>query len=194
MWANFVSANNQNSARKKIILYVCLLSTTAIYAQNTEKMSNKNNAPGQVIRKGKLIYSEITVHATPQKVWGILTDFSKYPSWNPFIKSFKGQPVVGKTIEAHICPPGAKGMTFKPEILQYKQNEELRWIGKLFVTHLFDGEHTFLLRDNNDGTTTLMQFERFRGILVPIFKKMLDVNTQEGFKQMNEALKQQAEQ
>ena len=34
-----------------------------------------------------------------------------------------------------------------------------------------------------------MQFERFRGILVPLMKKMLDNNTKDGFNQMNQALK-----
>ena len=167
--------------------------TTNIYAQNSNKMNNQSNAHGQVISKGKLVYSEITINATPQKVWSVLTDFSNYPSWNPFITSFNGQPVVGKKIVAHICPPGAKGMTFKPVILQYTPNHELRWIGKLFISHLFDGEHTFILKDNGNGTTTLMQYERFRGILVSLFKKMLDVNTRDGFSQMNEAVKKRAE-
>jgi len=58
---------------------------------------------------------------------------------------------------------------------------------------LFDGEHKFELIDNNNGTTTFVQSEKFTGILVPLFRKMLDVNTRNGFSLMNEKLKELAE-
>lgn len=62
-------------------------------------MNNKSNAYGQVIKNGKQLYTEITIKATPEKVWAVLTDFSAYPSWNPFVKSIKGTPVVGRPID-----------------------------------------------------------------------------------------------
>ena len=176
-------------------LLICLAIVNGIWAQTKTDM-NKNNiaaAHGQVITKGKMVYSEITINATPERVWAVLTDFGSYPSWNPFITSFKGIPVVGKQVEAFLQPPAAKGMTFKPQILQYERNKELRWIGKLGIGWIFDGEHAFVLKANNDGTTTLMQYEHFRGILVPFMKKMLDNNTLQGFRMMNEALKKRVE-
>ncbi|WP_205685604.1 SRPBCC domain-containing protein [Flavipsychrobacter stenotrophus] len=81
----------------------------------------------------------------------------------------------------------------QPEVINYEANRELRWIGKLFASHIFDGEHAFVLHDNGDGTTTFMQYEHFRGILVPFLKKMLDVDTKASFMQMNEALKKRVE-
>ncbi len=157
-------------------------------------MNNKNQANGQVITNGKMVYTEITIKATPEKVWNVFTDFEAYPSWNPFIKAFKGNPVVGGNIEALLQLPNAKPMTFKPRVLQYEQqNKELRWIGKLFVSRIFDGEHTFKLIDNGDGTTTFMQYEHFRGILIPFMAKMLDVDTRNGFQLMNEKLKERVE-
>jgi hypothetical protein len=155
---------------------------------------NKNaNAYGQVIKNGKQLYTEISINATPAKVWAVLTNFSAYPSWNPFIKSFKGKPMVGEPIEVLLQPEGSKGMTMKPEVLNYEPNKELRWIGQLFASHIFDGEHAFVLRDNGDGTTTFMQYEHFRGILVPLLKQMLDVDTKASFMKMNEALKRRVE-
>jgi hypothetical protein len=62
------------------------------------------------------------------------------------------------------------------------------------VKGLFDGEHKFELIDNKNGTTTFIQSEKFNGILVPLFNKMLNNNTTKGFKMMNEKLKQLAEQ
>jgi len=141
----------------------------------------------------KAITTEILIQATPEKVWSVLTDFDHYAHWNPFIKSITGNVAVGNKIKARIEPPGASGMTFKPTVLVYTEATEFRWLGHLFMKGLFDGEHCFRLTDNKDGTTTFVQSEQFEGILVPLFNKMLDTNTIEGFRQMNEKLKQEAE-
>lgn len=138
----------------------------------------------------KEIKTEIQIAASPEKVWAILTDFEAYPTWNPFIKSLTGDVNVGNTITARIEPPKANGMTFKPKVLAFEANQEFRWIGHLLVPGLFDGEHRFQLIDNGNGTTTFIQSEKFKGILVPLFKKMLDINTVNGFNEMNQKLKE----
>ena len=147
-----------------------------------------------VTAMAKEIKTEILINATPEKVWSILTDFDNYPNWNPFIKSIKGDVKVGNKITVRIEPPEAKGMTFKPKVLSFDQNKEFRWIGKLLFKGLFDGEHKFELIDNGNGTTTFRQSEKFKGIFVPLFKKQLDNNTKNGFEEMNNKLKELAEQ
>ncbi len=141
----------------------------------------------------KEIKTTIQINASPEKVWSILTNFENYPKWNPFIKSIKGDVKVGNKITARIEPPGAKGMTFKPRILAYETNKELKWLGHLWFSGLFDGEHIFELIDNGNGTTTFIQREKFKGLLVPMFKKMLDINSLNGFDNMNKKLKELAE-
>ncbi len=136
----------------------------------------------------KEIKTSIIINSTPEKVWSILSDTANYPSWNPFIKSIKGDFVVGKTIVADI-----DGMTFKPEVLVVKQQKEIRWIGRLFFKGIFDGEHSFHIDDNKDGSVTFRQEEKFNGILVGMFSKKLDTDTKSGFEAMNEALKALAE-
>ena len=142
----------------------------------------------------KEIRTEIIIHATPLRVWEVLTDFKKYPEWNPFIKSIAGTLREGNTIVAKMQPPGGSGMTFKPKLLAVRNAQELRWLGHLFFPGLFDGEHIFELYENTDSSTTFVQREKFTGILVPLFKKMLDVNTVQGFQLMNKKLKEIAEQ
>jgi len=142
----------------------------------------------------KQIKTEILIHATPEKVWSILTNFDNYPKWNPFIKSVKGEVKVGNKITVRIEPPGSKGMTFKPKVLTFETNKELKWLGRLLFAGFFDGEHQFELVDNGNRTTTFRQSEIFKGILVPLFKKQLDNNTKRGFEEMNKKLKEIAEQ
>ena len=40
----------------------------------------------------KEIVREIEINAPPSRVWQVLTDFEKYPTWNPFIKKITGIP------------------------------------------------------------------------------------------------------
>lgn len=100
----------------------------------------------------KEIKTEILIHATPDKVWTILTNFENYPNWNPFIKSVIGEVKVGNKITVRIEPPKEKGMTFKPTVLIYEANKELRWIGRL----LFPG----LLTENTNLNSLTMEMEQ----------------------------------
>lgn len=136
----------------------------------------------------KRVETEILISADPQKVWSVLTDFESYPNWNPFVKSLTGKVREGNKIKV-VLP----GMKFKPTVLKFKTAKEFRWIGHLLFKGLFDGEHSFVLIDNKNGTTTLKHSEQFSGILVPFFKKKLDTDTKDGFVQMNVALKKRAE-
>jgi len=141
----------------------------------------------------KEIKTEIIINAAPEKVWAVLTDFENYPVWNPFIKSLKGEVAVGKEITILLSPPESSERTFKPTILVYQPAKELRWLGHFLFTGLFDGEHKFELIDNHDGTTTFKQSEDFGGILLWFFSGKIFENTENGFKQMNQKLKELAE-
>ncbi|WP_342328936.1 SRPBCC domain-containing protein [Pedobacter sp. FW305-3-2-15-E-R2A2] len=141
----------------------------------------------------KEIKTEILINARPESVWAILTAFDQYPNWNPFIKSISGDQAVGTQLVVRIEPPEATGMTFKPKVLAFEANKEFRWIGHLLFSGLFDGEHKFELIDHGNGTTTFIQSEKFKGILVSLFAKQLDNNTRRGFMEMNVKLKALAE-
>jgi len=139
----------------------------------------------------KKIETEITIHASPEKIWKILTDFENYPTWNPFITNIQGAIEEGKHIQVKIEPQKGKEMVFKPVIVSKKEGKELSWLGKLLFKGIFDGEHKFELIDNKNGTTRFIQSEHFSGFLVPFFN--LD-HTAIGFNNMNQKLKELAEQ
>jgi len=141
----------------------------------------------------KEIYTEIEINASPGKIWNILTDFKRFPEWNPFIKSLTGEVKVGSKINVFLEPPGVKGMMISPVVTSFESNRGFSWQGHLFVTGLFDGKHQFELIDNGNGTTKFIHKEDFGGILIPLFRKMLEVNTFEAFKMMNQKLKELSE-
>jgi hypothetical protein len=84
-------------------------------------------------------------------------------------------------------------MTFKPRVLKAEPNRELRWLGRLFVPRLFDGEHMFTIEPMGTDHVRFVQREAFTGLLVPLLMRSLDASTRRGFEEMNNALKARAE-
>jgi hypothetical protein len=138
------------------------------------------------------IETSIEIDAPAARVWALLTDFSAVPTWNPFIRSISGQLAQGARLSVHIAPPGQSGMRFKPTVLALRPERELRWLGRLIIPGLFDGEHYFLLDPLAETRTRLTQGEKFSGVLVGVLRSALSA-TEAGFKAMNAALKQRAE-
>ena len=141
----------------------------------------------------KNIHTEIEINASPEKVWSILADFEKYPEWNPFITSIKGNLQEGAKLNARIELVDSKAMTFKPTCLKAEHNSELRWLGHLLVKGIFDGEHIFKMKAIEGGKTKFVQAENFSGLLVPMMWKSLEPKTLKSFGMMNKALKERAE-
>jgi hypothetical protein len=141
----------------------------------------------------KEIHTEVEINAPAERVWRMLTDFRAYPEWNPFVRRVEGEARVGARLHVDIQPSSAKKMSFRPTVLAADPNRELRWLGRLWLPGLFDGEHSFSIEPLREGRVRFVQRERFGGLLVPFLWKMLDDHTRRGFEEMNRALKLRAE-
>ena len=140
------------------------------------------------------IRSEIEIAANADRVWRVLTDFSVYPDWNPFIRRISGEQNPGSRLNVTIQPDGSKPMSFKPRLLVFSPRKELRWKGQVLVRGLFDGEHCFQLVETSAGKVRFTQAEIFSGLLVPLLLRgSMLAGTERGFAAMNEALKKRAE-
>ncbi len=142
----------------------------------------------------KELRSEIEIQASAERVWQVLTDFASFPQWNPFMRRASGEVKAGARLEVRIQPSGARGMTFKPTVLKAVPNRELRWLGRLLIPGLFDGEHILSIEPLAANRVRFVQREVFTGLLVPLFARGLDTGTRRGFEEMNQALKARAEQ
>lgn len=141
----------------------------------------------------KELITQIDIDAPASRVWEILTCFEEYPRWNPFIRSAEGELVEGGRLKILIQPSGTKAMAFRARLLTVDAPRELRWLGKLLIPRLFDGEHRFRIEPLSENSVRFHHSEKFRGILVPLFSRSLDRDTLRGFNEMNMALKEQAE-
>ncbi|MBI2735827.1 MAG: SRPBCC domain-containing protein [Rhodospirillales bacterium] len=137
------------------------------------------------------IATAIDIDAPAAVVWRVLVDFSSYPEWNPFIRRINGEAKVGSRLEVTVQPANRKPMTFRPTVRMAEPDRELRWLGRVLLPGIFDGEHAFIIEPRAGGCR-LRHEETFRGILVPAFGAMLD-DTAASFASLNSALKQRCE-
>ena len=141
----------------------------------------------------KLIKTEIVIEASVEQVWAVLMDFSAYPEWNPFIRKLEGNAVLGKRLIVNIQPPQQKVMKFRPTVITMKPHEEFAWKGILLIPGIFDGTHRFILEKLSNNYTKFTQTEVFAGLLkAPLFS-FIGKSTEQGFKLMNEALKERSQ-
>ena len=139
------------------------------------------------------LVTDIEITAAAGRVWRHLTDFASYPEWNPFIRRAEGTLRPGARVRVYVQPPGGRGMEFRPIVIAYVPERELRWRGRLLVPGLFDGEHGFSIEPLRGGRVRFVHREHFSGVLVRLLWRTLDRDTRRGFEAMNAALKARAE-
>ncbi|MFN0064273.1 MAG: SRPBCC family protein [Myxococcaceae bacterium] len=137
----------------------------------------------------KEIETEIRINASPAKVWQVFMANHDWSAWNPFIVKSEGRMDVGQRVTNTMVMTGRKPMTFRPTILKADPEKELRWLGRLLIPGIFDGEHYFQLEASGGGTR-FVQGEKFSGLL----SGMLNLDeVRASFSALNEALKKRVE-
>jgi len=140
----------------------------------------------------RTLEARIDIDAPVDRVWAVLRDTAAYAEWNPFIRTIEGALQPGSRLTVRIEPPGGSGVTFKPTVQAVEPNQLVRWLGRLLLPGVFDGEHSLRLEAINSDHTRFIQSERFGGLLVPLLGGLL-ARTHRGFEEMNQALKARVE-
>ncbi|WP_189642742.1 SRPBCC domain-containing protein [Deinococcus piscis] len=148
---------------------------------------------GWGVRQSEPLRTRVLIDAPPEQVWQVLTDTAQYGQWNPVMVRMTGRLQAGQTIEFENHSQDGNTMTFRPTVLRADAGRELRWLGRLWVPRLFDGEHYFVLTPTTGGKTQLEHGETFRGALVPFVRGWLRGTVQNDFHRINAALKARAE-
>ena len=136
--------------------------------------------------------TEIEIDAPVERVWAVLIDFERFPDWNPFIRRIHGNAQVGSRLDVLLGASGTRPMRFRPTVKAVVPNRELRWLGRLGLPRLFDGEHIFQIEPLGPNRVRFVQRERFRGLFVPLLARSLNRDARRGFEEMNRALQERA--
>ena len=135
----------------------------------------------------KEIKGSIDIEAPPDRVWGVLTDFSSYPRWNPWITKMWGELKVGNTYDAVVTPPGKGAMKLRSTVVRIDNGKQLLFKGKA-MGGLVNDEHLFVLESAGPEMTRFHQSVIFKGILIPLLGGTIRAQ-QNGLQAMNVALK-----
>jgi hypothetical protein len=86
-----------------------------------------------------------------------------------------------------------RSATLTVRLLAVEPFRFVRWKGYLWIPGLFDGEHSFEIREDTGGVSRLIQREIFSGLLLPFLAGTLR-DTQSEFERANAAMRDLAEQ
>ncbi len=129
------------------------------------------------------------IQASPDAIWSILTDGSKYGDWDSGVERVKGKIAKGEkiTVVSKISP----GQAFPLTVAEFIAPQLMVWSGGM-PFGLFKGVRTFSLEVKDQGTTRFTMREEFSGPLLPlIWGTMPDLGP--SFEQFANGLKQRAE-
>lgn len=139
----------------------------------------------------KEISSEVEIDASPDKVWQTLIET---PGFLPDeIRQAARDGKVGTQLKVRIATKGGRGETFTVKLLKVDAPREVRWKGRLWISGLFDGEHSFEISSQAGRPgATFVQRERFSGLFLPFLSKTVR-DTRKEFDDMGRSLKSKAE-
>jgi hypothetical protein len=136
--------------------------------------------------------TEVEIQAPPAVVYGVLTDFQRYPEWNPFLTAITGKLEPGARLSLELSLPEGAAYSLSPTLERATMNEELRWRSFYLMKALLEAEHFFFLREREPGVTRVVHGQNFSGFLLRFAGSSLTLAAR-GAVYMNLALKKRAE-
>ncbi len=130
-----------------------------------------------------------TIEATPEVVWALITDATRYTEWNPAVLSLSGRIADGERIElVSIVNPERK---FKLNVASVEPPRSMVWWDGMPLG-LFKGVRTFAVRPAGEGACEFRMEEVYSGLLAPLITKSIPDMT-ESFGMFGDAVKAEAE-
>lgn len=106
----------------------------------------------------------IHIHATPDKIWALLTDAARFPTWNSTVISIEGRIALNEKIS--LKSTSSPERTFKLRISEWTPPSRMVWEDGM--APMFKGVRTYVLTPGSDGTTDFAMREVFSGLMIPM--------------------------
>ncbi|MGO9421298.1 SRPBCC family protein [Roseiarcus sp.] len=140
------------------------------------------------------IKTEIGIEASPSRVWEVLTDFPRYPEWNPFVLEVQGDVYQGAAIHYRFEMPRGIRIRTAAVVLRFQPDSELRFSAHFLAPTVFRGDHYFAIESKGQNSVVFHHGEIISGFLFPPVQLILQTQGPPIFQALNKALKRRAEQ
>lgn len=162
------------------LIAISLTISTGLFAQNNLKMNSiNNNAPVKCSKT-------ITINASSQKVWAVLTNIDNWATWQTDISNSKLNGELKPEITFDWKTGGAKIHSTLHTVDPFKT---FGWTGKTFGIFAV---HNWALTGSN-GQTKVSVDESMEGFFAKVFKKSFNKNLEKGMQNWLDLLKQECE-
>ena len=135
----------------------------------------------------KSLHNEITINASPEKVWEVLTDTDNYEEWNPVMKLLEGEIREGNQVTYQFTQDPKNISKIPSKVKKVVPYQLLNQGGGMPIILTFD--HQYILEAIDQGTKLTIH-EDYRGIGVNFWNPK-PVET--AYKKLNKAIKQRSE-
>lgn len=135
----------------------------------------------------KSVHHEISINASPAKVWEVLSDTDSYNSWNPVMKLLEGKIQEGNKVKYQFTQDADNVSEIPSLVKKVVPNKLLNQGGGLSMVITFD--HRYILEPEGNGTKLTIH-EDYKGIYVNFWNP---TPVEKAYARLNEALKHRAE-
>jgi hypothetical protein len=130
---------------------------------------------------------ELIIPASRRAVWDVLTDFARYPEWNPFTIGVGTSGRIGDPVDLDVML-GGKRMKMRERMRVFEPMHRVGWGLQILGGRLLDCTRVQELEDAGEGATRYVCHESFRGLSVPLFFGLYQKRMQAGFEANAQAL------
>ncbi len=107
------------------------------------------------------VHTEVLIHASPEKVWEVLTDFDKLSEWSNTLVGLEGDFFEGGQIKIQY-KVGPLTQHLEHEVKFFEEGRRFGWSDPLMMG--LSDRHIFHINPTDDGKTLFVQTDHIKGI------------------------------
>ena len=105
----------------------------------------------------------IHIHATPSRIWSLMTNAADFPRWNSTVKSVEGKIAAGEKIKLSVKI--APDRIFNLAIIEFVPEKRMVWSDGYAM---FKGVRTYTITPKADGSSDFTMAELYTGLMLPM--------------------------
>jgi hypothetical protein len=137
----------------------------------------------------KVFSVRVSIRATPERIWALLTDAAQFTRWNNTVEKVDGKIALGERVTVH--PKINPGRAFPVTVAEFEPSRSMVWAGGMPLG-LFKGERTFTLTPGLNGDVEFLMREEYTGLMAPLICRSIP-DLQPAFDEFASDLKRAAE-